>query len=54
MEQEEKRDVLSMPVIVHESDAERDDRKNKRLWITILILLVVLIGLMLTMSKGLL
>ena len=51
MEQEKDKDVLSMPVIAHEAEAERDDRKNKRLWIIIIVLIAILIGLMLT--KGL-
>ena len=41
MEQE----ILTMPFIVYEVEAERSDRKNKRLWITVMTLIGLLAAL---------
>lgn len=41
MEQEMKQ-ALSMPVIAHEAAEERNDRKNRRLWITVMALMGII------------
>ena len=43
MKQEE---VLSMPAVLHEAAEERNDRRNKRLWLVIIALIGVIAGLL--------
>lgn len=38
-------EVFTMPVVVHEAAEERNDRKNKRLWITVMTLTGLLTAL---------
>lgn len=37
-------DLVTIPLACHENDMEREDRKHKRLWILILVLIVALVG----------
>ena len=39
-------EVLTIPLVVHEAAEERNDRKNKRLWIVIMALIGVIAGLL--------
>ena len=50
MEQEEKQ-TLTVPAIVFEAEAERSDRRNKRMWLVIIGLIAILIGLVVAMVR---
>jgi hypothetical protein len=39
-------EVLKMPAVLHEAAEERNDRKNKRLWLVIMALIGVIAGLL--------
>ena len=38
------KELLTIPLVCHENDMEREDRKHKRLWIVTLVLIVALVG----------
>ena len=48
MEQEKNKEALTVPAFVFEASEYRADRKNKRLWITIMSLIGLLLALIIT------
>ena len=44
MEQSETKEVIQVPYIAYESALYRADKKNRRLWITTILLILLMFG----------
>ena len=48
----EQKETLSVPAFVHEAEAFRADRKNKRLWVVVMALIGVIALIILGVEHG--